>query len=45
VKVPPHFEIGWNREADLARGLFVTEEGITIVAKDEDLERFSPHGG
>ena len=45
VKVPPHFEIGGNREADLARGLFVTEEGITIVAKAEDLERFSPHGG
>jgi glucose-1-phosphate adenylyltransferase len=42
VKVPPHFEIGWNREADLARGLFVTEGGITIVAKAEDLERFSP---
>jgi glucose-1-phosphate adenylyltransferase len=42
VKVPPHFEIGWNREADLARGLIVTEGGITIVAKAEDLERFSP---
>jgi glucose-1-phosphate adenylyltransferase len=42
VKVPPNFEIGWNREADLARGLIVTEGGITIVAKAEDLERFSP---
>ena len=39
-KIPPGFEIGWNREADLARGLTVTEEGITVVAKGEDLERF-----
>ena len=41
VRIPPGFDIGWNREADLARGLTVTEEGITIVAKDEDLERFT----
>ena len=40
VKIPPGFEIGWNREADLARGLTVTEEGVTVVAKGEDLERF-----
>lgn len=40
VSVPAGFEIGWNREADLARGLTVTEEGVTVVAKGEDLERF-----
>jgi glucose-1-phosphate adenylyltransferase len=40
VKVPAGFEVGWNREADLARGLRVTEDGITVVAKGEDLERF-----
>ena len=40
VKVPAGFEIGWNREADLARGLTVTEDGIIVVAKGEDLERF-----
>jgi len=42
VKVPPHFEVGFNREADLARGFAVTEGGLTIVAKAEDLERFTP---
>ena len=45
VHIPPGFEIGWNREADLARGLTVTEDGITVVAKGEDLERFTPLGG
>ena len=44
VKVPAGFEIGWNREADLARGLTVTEDGVTVVAKGEDLERYMPHG-
>jgi glucose-1-phosphate adenylyltransferase len=38
VRVPPGFSIGWDREADLARGWPVTEEGLTIVAKGEDLE-------
>ena len=42
VRVPPGFDIGWDRDADLARGLTVTEDGITVVAKSEDLERFSP---
>ncbi|AGA24727.1 glucose-1-phosphate adenylyltransferase [Singulisphaera acidiphila] len=45
VKVPPGFDIGWNRAADLARGLTVTEDGVTVVAKGEDLERFMPMGG
>lgn len=45
VKVPPGFDIGWNRQADIARGLHVTEDGVTVVAKAEDLERFMPHGG
>jgi glucose-1-phosphate adenylyltransferase len=38
VRVPPGFSIGWDRELDAARGLTVTEEGLTIVAKGEDLE-------
>jgi glucose-1-phosphate adenylyltransferase len=41
VRVPAHFEIGWNPEADRARGFTVSEEGITVVAKGEDLERFA----
>ena len=40
VKVPPHFQIGIDRALDLSRGLTVTEEGVTVVAKSEDLERF-----
>jgi glucose-1-phosphate adenylyltransferase len=41
VRIPAGFEIGWHRETDLARGLLVTEDGITVVAKGEDLERFA----
>ncbi len=40
VRIPMGFEIGWNRDADLARGFTVTEDGIIVVAKGEDLERF-----
>jgi glucose-1-phosphate adenylyltransferase len=40
VRVPAGFEIGWNRDADLTRGFTVTDDGIVIVAKGEDLERF-----
>jgi glucose-1-phosphate adenylyltransferase len=40
VHVPSGFEIGWNREMDLDRGFTVTEDGIVVVAKGEDLERF-----
>jgi glucose-1-phosphate adenylyltransferase len=44
VRVPSGFTIGWDREADLARGLTITEEGLTVVAKGEDLERFGDPG-
>jgi glucose-1-phosphate adenylyltransferase len=40
VRIPTGFEVGWNRGADLARGFTVSEDGITVVAKGEDLERF-----
>jgi glucose-1-phosphate adenylyltransferase len=40
VKIPAGFEIGWNRERDRARGLTITPDGLTVVAKGEDLERF-----
>ena len=40
VKVPPHAEIGYDRAADLARGMSITPDGVTVVAKAEDLERF-----
>jgi glucose-1-phosphate adenylyltransferase len=40
VRVPANFEIGWNHDADKARGFTVSDDGITVVAKGEDLERF-----
>jgi glucose-1-phosphate adenylyltransferase len=40
VKVPAGFTIGLDRVLDLSRGLTITEEGVTVVAKSEDLERF-----
>ena len=44
VKVPAGFSIGWDREADLARGLTITDDGVTVVSKAEDLERFTLRG-
>jgi glucose-1-phosphate adenylyltransferase len=41
VRVPPGFSIGWDRDADLARGFTITPDGVTVVSKDEDLERFA----
>jgi glucose-1-phosphate adenylyltransferase len=40
VRIPSNFEIGWNRDADIARGYTITDDGIIVVAKGEDLERF-----
>ncbi len=40
VRIPGGFEIGWNREIDLERGFTITDDGIIVVAKGEDLERF-----
>ncbi len=45
VKVPAGFDIGWNHDTDRARGLKITEDGVTVVARSEDLERFMPHEG
>jgi glucose-1-phosphate adenylyltransferase len=41
VRIPSGFEIGWNREIDLEHGFTVTEDGIVVVAKGDDLERFA----
>ena len=40
VRIPTGFEIGWNREADLARGFTVTDDGIVVVAKGKNWRRF-----
>ena len=44
VKIPVRFEVGHDRQADLARGFTVTDEGITVVSKGEDLRRFVAKG-
>jgi glucose-1-phosphate adenylyltransferase len=40
VRIPTGFEIGWNLDADRARGFTASDEGVIVVAKGEDLERF-----
>jgi len=42
VIIPAGFTVGWDKQADRARGMAVTDEGITVVAKAEDLQRFAP---
>lgn len=34
VEIPPYTEIGFNREDDLKRGFYVSDGGITVVAKN-----------
>ncbi len=41
VNVPPGFTVGLDPALDRSRGLTVTAEGLTVVAKSEDLERFA----
>ena len=38
VKIPPYTKIGLNKEDDVKRGFFVSEGGVTIVAKDSILQ-------
>ena len=40
VIVPDGFTIGLDRELDQSRGLTISPEGLTVVARDEDLSRF-----
>ena len=39
VKIPPRCEIGHDPHADRARGFTITDAGVTVVAKGEDLGR------
>ena len=41
VRIPERFQIGHDHDLDRARGFTVTDGGLTIVAKGEDLQRFS----
>jgi glucose-1-phosphate adenylyltransferase len=40
VHIPPHAEIGYDPELDRARGFVVTDKGITVIPKNEGMERF-----
>jgi glucose-1-phosphate adenylyltransferase len=40
VHIPARFEIGWNSMMDFERGFTITEDGIVVIAKGEDLDRF-----
>ncbi len=37
VQIPPETEIGFNREQDVARGFTVTESGIVLIARGEQI--------
>ena len=39
VRVPAGFSVGHDPELDRARGFTVTDGGITVIAKGEDLDR------
>jgi glucose-1-phosphate adenylyltransferase len=41
VKIPDNMQIGFEPSMDRSRGLTVSEQGLTIIAKDENLERFA----
>ena len=37
VVIPPHTQIGFNREEDIKRGFHVSEGGVTVVRKNAHL--------
>jgi len=46
VRIPPETEIGYDRAADADRGLTITESGLVVIAREEELiEATSPGGG
>ena len=38
VQIPPNFEIGFDPEWDRKRGFLVTDDGLVVIPKDEDLD-------
>ncbi len=45
VRIPPETEIGYDPAADAARGFTVTESGLVVIAREEDLiENRTPDG-
>jgi glucose-1-phosphate adenylyltransferase len=41
VNIPAEAEIGYDRELDLRRGFQITDNGITVIAKNDGVERFT----
>ncbi len=37
VEIPPHTKIGVNKEDDIARGFYVSPDGVTVVPKGEKI--------
>jgi glucose-1-phosphate adenylyltransferase len=44
VHIPPHTEIGYDLDLDIARGFIVTEKGVTVIAKTHGMEQFLDRG-
>jgi glucose-1-phosphate adenylyltransferase len=42
VRIPPETEIGYDPAADAARGLTVTDSGLVVIARGEELSENSP---
>ncbi len=41
VKIPPGVEIGYDPKVDLERGFLITDNGVTVIAKADGVERFT----
>jgi glucose-1-phosphate adenylyltransferase len=42
VRIPPETEIGYDRAADIARGLTITDSGLVVIAREEELSASEP---
>jgi glucose-1-phosphate adenylyltransferase len=45
VRIPPETEIGYDRAADVARGFTVTDSGLVVIAREEELAEGRPSSG
>lgn len=45
VRIPPESEIGYDRSADTARGFTITESGLVVIAREEELTESSGSSG
>lgn len=45
VCIPAGFHVGYDHDLDRQRGFTVTENGVTVIAKTDGVEHFTPTGG